>query len=351
MTISLKAIERERKLKLFFFLGAQLCLFLAITQIKNVLVSFLLAFVIYYMLAPAVDFLERRGLSRVWATTLPFLILTLMMTVVIRIFFPVLGDQIESLKVNFPKYLESTTTFLNSMESRASHFISEIYPYDLKGTMGPQAMEMAQAALKNLPNYLSQSLAISLLSPFLAFFMLLDGRDFVRKIMSLVPNHFFELVLNLNWQINRQLGGFIRARLIQSLLVGFTIWIGLLILDFPYSLFLAIFAGILNVIPYLGPFIGIVPALIISFSNGGSGDGNFIWLLLIYSSAQILDIVLITPFIVAKIVDLHPVTVVIVIIAGAQMMGILGMIISIPLFCTLKVSTQSIYKHLTDFRA
>ena len=212
-------------------------------------------------------------------------------------------------------------------------------------------MEVAQATLKNLPAYLSQSLVIFLLSPFLAFFMLLDGRDFVRKILALVPNQFFELALNLNWQVNRQLGGFIRARLLQSILVGLIIWVGLLLIGFPYSLFLAIFAGILNVIPYLGPFLGAVPALVINFSNSGSGENLLLGLLFIYALAQIVDAVLITPFIVAKIVDLHPVTVILVIIAGAQMMGILGMIISIPIFCTLKVSSQAIYKHLTDFRA
>lgn len=349
MNISIKAIERERRLKLMFFLGSQLCLFLAITQIKNVLVSFLLAFVTYYMLAPTVDFLERRGFSRLWATTLPFLALSLIMTVSIGLFFPVLSDQAESLKVNFPKYLEGATTFLNSIESRASHFVAKIYPYDLKGSLEPQIMEMGQSTLKNIPNYLSQSLVVFLLTPFFAFFMLLDGRDFMRKILALVPNHFFELGLNLNWQINRQLGGFIRARLIQSLLVSLVIWIGLFILDFPYALFLAIFAGILNVIPYLGPFIGAVPALVINFSNPNA-ESILIWLMIIYALAQVLDAAVITPFIVAKIVDLHPVTVVLVIIAGAQMMGILGMIISIPLFCTLKVSTHAIYKHMTDFR-
>lgn len=350
MSLAQKAIDRERRIKLLFFLCTLILLFLAITQIKNILISFLLAFVTYYMLAPTVDFLERKGLQRTWATVIPFMLLTTAMVVGIQLFFPILANQVETLKENFPKYLDASTQFLVNIETRASMFISQVYPYDLKGSIEPQALEMAQTVLKNLPNYLSQSLAVFLLTPFLAFFMLLDGRDFVRKIMTLVPNNFFELALNLNWQINRQLGGFIRARLIQSILVGMVVWIGLLALDFPYSLFLALFAGIMNVIPYLGPFLGAVPALIINFANGGQ-ESVLVWLLVIYALAQVLDTILITPFVVAKIVDMHPVTVVLVIIAGAQMMGILGMIISIPLFCTLKVSSVAIYKHLTDFRA
>jgi putative permease len=87
----------------------------------------------------------------------------------------------------------------------------------------------------------------------------------------------------------------------------------------------------------------------IAFSTEGSYP-LILWILLIYALAQALDIVLIVPFVVAKIVDLHPVTVILVIIAGSQLMGVLGMIISIPFFSAAKVSAISIYKHLTDFR-
>ncbi len=350
MSIASRAIEKEGRIKLIFFIGSLLLLFLTVTQIKNVLISSMLGFVTYYMLAPIVDFLERKGFSRLWATTIPFLISTLFFIGAIQVFYPALMDQVETLKENMPKYFEASTHFFSNLEIRASKFISDIYPYDFKGKVEPQMMSVAQGILKSLPEYVSQSLAIVLLTPFFAFFMLLDGRDFSRGILNLVPNNLFELALNLNWQISEQLGGFIRARFIQSILVGLIIWLGLVLLGFPYPLFLAIFAGILNVIPYLGPFIGALPALIINFSN--SGETSVLgWLLLIYAVAQIVDTVVITPFIVAKIVDMHPVTVVLTIIAGAQFMGILGMIISIPIFCVLKVSARSIYLHLTDFRS
>jgi putative permease len=179
--------------------------------------------------------------------------------------------------------------------------------------------------------------------------MLLDGKDYVRRLLSLVPNNLFELALNLSHQISEQMGGFVRARILESFLVGFMIWLGLLILGFPYALILALFAALMNVIPYLGPFIGAVPALVICLANSHP-DSTLLWIIAIYAIAQILDIVFIIPFVVAKIVDLHPVTVVLAVIVGSQVMGILGMIISIPLFSAFKVSASAIYKHLTDFR-
>lgn len=350
INLSQRAIERERKLKLFFFLGALFLLVAAIVLIKNVFVSFLLAFVIYYLMAPAVDFIERRGLSRQWATTLPFVTLILIALLMVQIFLPILTEQLSSLKYEFPQYLESSTKFLTEIENRANSMISQFYPIDLRGNIQPRIMAYAQDFFKDLPEYISRSLTIFFLTPFLAFFMLLDGKDFVRRVLSLVPNNFFELAVNLNHQISEQMGGFIRARILESILVGVVIWVGLLLLDFPYALVLAIFAGILNVIPYLGPFIGAVPALIIGFANSQESS-MLLWVVFVYALAQVLDIVLIIPLVVAKIVDLHPVTVVLVVIVGSQALGILGMIISIPVFSAFKVSLSAIYKHLTDFRS
>ncbi len=350
MSLATRAIERERKLKLFFFLSALFLLTVAILLIKNVFVSFLLAFVIYYVLAPIVDLLERRGFSRQWSTTVPFLMVTLLLIGLVQTFSPILVNQVLSLKVEFPHYLDATTRFLTNLEKQATNFMAQVYPLDIRGHVEPKVMAFAEEFFRNLPDYLSRSITIFLLTPFLAYFMLLDGRDFVRRILNLVPNNFFELALNLSHQVSEQMGGFIRARILESALIGMVIWIGLLILGFPYALILAIFAGILNVIPYLGPFIGAAPALVICFA---SPEPNSLlpWVILIYALAQVLDIVLIIPFVVARIVDLHPVTVVLAVIVGSQVMGILGMIISIPLFSAMKVSVSAIYKHLTDFRS
>lgn len=344
------SIVRERRIKLFFFLMAVLMLFLALAKINNLLVSFILAIVTSYLMAPSVDFLERRGFSRQLATILPFLILTILLAVIVQVFFPVFVTQALTMKSNFHFYQETIIQFITKAESEFGRIVKDYYPMDFKSSVMPQMMGWAKTIFQDLPNYISQSLMIIFLTPLLSFFILLDGRDFVRRLLTLVPNNYFELTLNLNFQIANQIGGFIRARFIQSILVGLFIWLGLLIMGFPYALVLAIFAGVLNVIPYLGPLIGVIPSLIISFANGGN-SGDITWIASIYTAAQVLDTVLITPFVVAKIVDLHPVTVILVIILGSQLMGILGMIICIPVFSALKVTSIALYKHLTDFRS
>jgi putative permease len=150
--------------------------------------------------------------------------------------------------------------------------------------------------------------------------------------------------------MNQQLGGFIRARFLESALVGGIVWVGLIIINFPYALFLGIVAGITNIIPYIGPIIGAAPAIIIALA----AEKTPLYLAVvaaIYVLAQVLDMLLVIPLVVAKIVDLHPVMVVVVIIIGGQVMGILGMIISIPVASILKLTFTEFYNHVVDFRS
>lgn len=349
-TQSERAIVRERRFKLIAFLLVLLVLLLSLSYISNLLVSFVIAVTGYYVVSPAVDFLERRGLSRALAATIPFVLGTLALIVVAQIFFPILISQFVEIKTEIPKYVDAAVQFFTRIENRLSSAITDFYPLDLKAELTPKMTDWTQGLFARLPEIISKSVTVLLLAPFLTFFMLVDGRDFTRRILSIVPNNLFELALHLNYQVGSQMGGYIRARILQSFLVFLIIWIGLNIISFPYALVLAAVAGILNVIPYLGPILGALPALIINFAH--QGPPSLVWsLLFVYALAQVIDTVVITPFIVAKIVDMHPVTVVLVIIVGAQWLGVLGMIISIPVFCALKVSSIAIYKHLTDFRA
>jgi predicted PurR-regulated permease PerM len=348
---SLRSVYRERKIKLLFFLSALLLLFFSLAYIENLLVAFILAFTSYYMLSPAVDFFERRGLPRTIAAALPFLVFGIAAFILGQIFFPILGEQFQDLKLNYPKFLDAAVRFLEQIEQRLTSVLMNIYPIDLRARLEPSMMQMAQSAAQNLPTILSKSVTVLILAPFLTYFMLVDGRQFLRNLYNLVPNNFFELAIHMNYEIGSQMGGFIRARVVQSILIGLITYVGLKFIGFPYALMLSLFAAAVNVIPYLGPVIGILPAIIINFSNSGADSQTLVPLLMVYAVAQIIDSVLITPFIVAKIIDLHPVTVVLLVIVGAQAMGILGMIICIPIFCALKVSSIAIYRHFTDFRA
>lgn len=180
--------------------------------------------------------------------------------------------------------------------------------------------------------------------------MLRDGRRASRQLLSMVPNNLFEVALNLSYQINQQLGGFIRAKLLESVMVGSVVWLGLYLVSFPYASILAFFAGLTNLIPYVGPVLGAVPGLVVALVNQEARSSPAL-IGSIYLLAQIVDMLFIVPLVVAKIVDLHPVTVVIVIIIGSQVMGVLGMIISVPAASIIKLTFTEFYNHIVDFRS
>lgn len=349
MTPAEQAIVRERRIKLVFFLLSLVLLLIFILKVSNMLVSTILAVTVYYLLAPMVDALERRGFSRLMATTLPFLTVTAAIISATVVFAPSIWDQIKSLEQNSEKYSAALTQLMDQVQHQLGFLFDKAGDFNLREKAEPMMKEYSLQMFSSLPDILSQLGTVILLVPFFSYFLLLDGRDLVRKWLNLVPNNIFELAMNLNYQIGLQIGGFIRARLIQTAFVGMFVWIGLVLIQFPFALVLGIVAGILNIIPYVGPVIAAAPALLIALANGGTLQ-DVLALILIYVLSQILDAVILVPFLVARIVNLHPVTVILAVIIGAQVMGILGMIICIPVVSALKVTAMSVYRHVTDFR-
>lgn len=340
-------LNRIRRIKLLFFLISLVFFLVLVFWVKNLLVSLFLALVGFFLLKPFVDFLVRQGLSRLVSTLFPFLFFSLVFFGAALVIFPALGNQVDSLKAELPKYVEGTQKMLQSWESGVFSFLPVESKQRLGIELSQKVQQFAQSVFKDLPEILSNSLTVLFLAPFLCFFMLLDGKEFYRRMISTVPNAYFELSMYLQHQIMEQMGGFIRARLLESVIVGFVIWIGLGVIQFPYALILAVFAALMNLIPYLGPLIGIVPGVLIALVNQETNAVTS-YIVFIYLLAQLLDALIIVPMVVARIVNLHPVTVVLVVMVGSQTMGILGMIISIPFASAVKIIYSSIYQHITD---
>ncbi|MBT4760127.1 MAG: AI-2E family transporter [Bdellovibrionaceae bacterium] len=335
-------------IKLFSFLSVLGLSVLLILKVDNLLLSSLLAFVISYLLGPLVNYMERRGLNRVASIMFLFSAMSLTIFIGLSSLYPLISSQLSSLKSDLPKYITGTTQLIKDTEANFSFLTAILLNFDLSEYVESLMTTWASSLFEDFPKYISKSLTTAMLAPFLAFFLLKDGQRILKSIFSLVPNRFFELSINLQHQINDQMGGFIRARMLEATIVGFVVWAGLWLIHFPYAPLLATFAALTNLIPYIGPLIGMVPPLIIALINGTPFIGLFL-VLLPYAIAQIIDMFVIIPLVVAKIVDLHPVTVIISFIIGAQVMGVLGMIISIPVTSILKVTTTTVYKHLIEF--
>lgn len=349
------ALRRERLLKLIAVLMVLIMGGVIILTVDNMLISFVLAFVINYLLSPVVGFLERRGLPRQTSILVPFLVTGALISFSVYLVLPLISQQLDLLDSQLPQYQIELMNLVSSAEARFKVFLKS-YNISFGQSMNAWIMNKTAELSALLPSAITRSITVLLLAPFFAFFMLQDGRRISRSVLSLVPNNLFELALNLRHQLNEQLGGFIRARFFEAAIVGAVVWLGLQIAGFPYAALLGVFAAVTNLIPYIGPIIGAIPAILIALISKdamitSSMNVNLILVTSIYFFAQLVDIVFIIPFVVAKIVNLHPVTVMIVIIIGSEVMGILGMVISIPVASATKLIFNTFYDHLTEFRS
>lgn len=340
---------KKRRIQTFCFLLLIAFLFATIIYVHNLLISVLISYIVYNLLAPLVDFLERKGVTRSVATAIPFIFTTLVFAIIIQLLVPILADQMLSLNNNFPNLMKRTTDVMQHWQGRVNNSFLHVLKIDWANKVEPYVINGAQSIVSHLTDYFTSFLAVCFLSTFIGYFMLLQGRTWNRQLIELVPNNIFEMVLNLYHQISTQMGQFIRARILESILVSAMIWIGLKIIGFPYALLLATAAGVLNLIPYVGPIIGALPAFLIAMVEYENPNIH-LSIFIVYFFAQVVDTVLLVPFFVAKIVNLHPLTVILAVIMGGQMMGILGMIISIPVASAFKLTIQAIYKHLVDYR-
>jgi putative permease len=351
----MKRLRRERLVKFCAFLAVLLTAMIIVLAVDNLLASFVLAFVTNYLLAPVVDFFERRGVPRQTAILIPFLAAGCLIVFGVYQILPLITQQITLFESQLPKYQVDLMNLVGMTENRFKGFF-KIYNINFADTINHWIIRKTTELSSDLPSAVSGSLTVFLLAPIFAFFMLHDGRNASRSMLAMVPNNLFETALNLQHRLNEQMGGFIRARFLEAAIVGIVVWIGLQAAGFPYAPLLALFAALTNLIPYIGPIIGAIPAVLIALiSRDAMITDSMSWNLIIVTSifflAQLIDIIFVIPLVVAKIVNLHPVTVIIVIIVGSQVMGILGMIIAIPVTSAIKLIFHAFYEHLVDFRS
>jgi putative permease len=355
MDLKLQAnLRRERVVKLTAVVVTIATAAAIVLFVKGLLASLVLAFVINYLIAPGVNFLERKGVARELAITIPYVVALAAIGIGAWQLIPLVSSQAASLEANLPGYQRDFVTLVSSAEARFRG-VFKFYGVNVSQELNTWILARTAEASTRIPAMVSDMLTVGMLAPFFAFFMLRDGRRMSRGMLAMVPNDLFELALRLHHQINDQLGGFIRARFFEAAIVGAVVFVGLEALSFPYAALLALFAALTNLIPYIGPIIGAVPAILIALLSpepaaATSAGLNLILIASVYFIAQLIDVVFIIPLVVARIVNLHPVTVIIVIIVGAEVMGILGMMISIPVASVLKLTCTALYEHLMEFR-
>ncbi len=338
-------LKSFNKFRLFFFLGVLLCAVCVLAFLPRLTIPLGISYVSMLVLRPIKPIFVRAS------TTKKIVLIIGILCLFILFLYPfteaIYAIQEES--QNVQQYLQKFEFYADNVYKKLQQQVLEMTGFRLSETdFVKNFVTEVSSGFRNivlsLPKYLASVLEWSFIIPLFLFFMLKDGKAFRHLFLKIVPNDYFERTYNLVHQFNKKFGDYIFAKFMEASILGLIITIGLVIIGYPFAVLLGLVAAISNVIPYLGPFIGIAPAIVIGLvdqSNASMGA-----MLILYIVANIVDLALIFPIMVSKVVNLHPMLVVTSVIIGSQFMGVVGMVISIPMAALVQLLFLEIYKEI-----
>jgi predicted PurR-regulated permease PerM len=178
--------------------------------------------------------------------------------------------------------------------------------------------------------------------PFLAFYMMKDFKLIEKAVITVLPHRHRRETIKLLRNIDDALGSYIRGQFLVCILVGVLAYIGYWIINLPYPLLMASIVALMNIIPYVGPFIGAAPALLLASTI--SWEMMF-YVALVNFVIQLLEGNVISPQIVGRTLHIHPLFIIFSLLVGGQVAGIVGLILAVPFFAVMKVIVQHVFLH------
>lgn len=308
-----------------------------------ILLPILFSTFFYYLLRPIVDFLERH-MPRYLAILLIYAVIAITGTIIVLIVGPKISAEFSNIMSMSPEKIEKfklgTSTFVSKFEN---YFSLENIP-SIETAIFNNLQKINAYIYQLAVNMISTlaSIAIALgLTPFVLFFFLRDGSLMPRFILRFVPTEFQEDVSTILQDIDSTLSEFILAQMTVAAVVGLFLFFGYLIIGLPQALSLALFAMIFYIIPVLGTFIAIIPALLVGISMSFFMTVKVILVMLI---AHILESNLLTPHLMSQRLKIHPLTIIFLLLAAGTLYGLLGLLLVTPTYAILKVIIWNVYK-------
>jgi predicted PurR-regulated permease PerM len=305
----------------------------------------LLAFLLSFVLTPFVDYLEQRGINRTTATILTFLGIGALIGIGLWVSVPIFLNQLKLL-ADMMKHVDMEQQLL-AIGKEIEQRVPFLKAVDVARGIHETSVEMMNDVLNNISKIFSL-LMLMVVVPFIAFFIVRDGRKSLKSLIERVPNRYFEITLNLVDRLGHELSGYIRGWLLDSFVVGIMMIVGYYIIGMKYAFVLGAISGITNLVPYVGPVAGVIPAVIIAMIQGGSSAlvVNIVILTLI---VQLIDNTAVQPWAFATAINMHPLPVLIIVLLGNEFGGVIGMLLAIPIATVIKVTAKQAYWGFTHY--
>lgn len=312
---------------------------------KGVLTPFIFAFFLAYAINPLVEFLQKKGARRGWAILTVYFILFIVTALVIGIIIPRLIRDLTGLIQKMPLILQE----LKGLQER----FNEVYeswrlPFNIKmvidGLVDRGGLVLRNSLVRiaqSMVNLFSQSLFLLLLVPLMAYYISRDYPVLKQHTYKWVFNNFGPRWTQVFIKIDAVFKQYIRGQLLDTLIVGVLIGLGLSLLGFEAAFLLGLVAGILNLIPYFGPLLSAVPSVIFALFQS---PWLALYVILLFLIVNQIEVMFLTPKIIGCSLGLHPVMVIFLILVGGKIFGLLGMIFAVPLGAIVLIIIKSVYE-------
>ncbi|VWX35595.1 AI-2E family transporter [Exiguobacterium oxidotolerans] len=303
-----------------------------------------IAGILYYVLLPIVEMLEKK-MSRRPAVMVVLLGLIGIMTALGFIFGPSLSKQISefvnsipNLATEFQRQLVEVRSQLEN-SSIFSRFVGG--PDDLFDKFSTNLSEYASSFLKNVGagvggfvSLITTTVITIIIIPIMLIYMLLDGHKLKGNLVNMMPFEFHKETKKILEDVHETIMSYIRGQVIVSIGVGVIAYIGYLFIGIDYAILLAMFATLTNIIPFLGPVIGVIPALIVGFIQDPI---LAVYAIIVMTVAQQIDSHIMSPLVQGRTLDVHPLTIIIVLLVAGNIAGFFGVLLGVPFYAVMKV--------------
>ncbi|MGT2755558.1 AI-2E family transporter [Streptococcus ovuberis] len=315
---------------------------------STVMLPVILSGLLYYMMKPAVDWLEGHKVSRVWAISLVFVLVSLLIIWGLAVFIPNVQEQIVGFSSNLPDYFRQIEGLVEDLikDDRFAQFRPQINEFldSLTYQITDIARNFSSSAVNwvgNLVSTASQIVVAVIIMPFILFYLLRDGDQMNQAITQYLPTKWRLPVGNILHEVNAQLANYVRGQLTVATIVAIIFAILFSIVGLEYALTLAVLAGVLNLVPYLGSFLAMIPALLVALIAGPS---MFVKVVIVFIVEQTIEGRFVTPLIIGSSLKIHPITILFVLLTAGRIFGVWGVLLGIPVYASVKVVVGAIFK-------
>ena len=318
-----------------------------VLQFTIISVPLILGIVIYYSAKPTINYLVRFGLSVSASRNIVIIVSLVITTILIYIVPSWFYREIVALKGKAPLVIENLKEIIiSSQEWINSHLPQSFSKVDILSYLSKSGEKLIPSIFSNLPTTITNIIMILAMTPVFGYFFIKDAKIFKEFFFNITPNRYYEMSVVIVQKVNDQVGNFIIGRIIEAIAVGIIVLIPTAIAGVEGALLIAIIVSITNVIPYIGPIIGTVIGAILGFASVKTSFTP-VWIILIScGAAQLIDAVILSPVIVGKSMNLHPLVVFTTFIVSAQLFGTLGLIVGVPIVAVYVITFQSFKKAL-----